>query len=121
MKEVLFFISFISFTMTSGNSFGQWNIIFSVPDTNYNLVKTQFIDDNIGFVLGVNSINNTSCIYKLVLFINIIGVFLCKQFEVSGGFCVVSILAIFFYINLTLIQFINPKQKPMKQDPNISG
>lgn len=66
MKSILFFISIVILALNSNKSYAQWDIIFTIPDTNYYLIKTQFIDSNIGYALGVNSINNTSCIYKTI-------------------------------------------------------
>jgi hypothetical protein len=66
MKTILYIIGTVILSLSSFKSYAQWNIIYTVPDTSYSLLKTQFIDANIGYALGVNSINNTSCIYKTI-------------------------------------------------------
>jgi hypothetical protein len=66
MKTILNIIGLVILSLSSIKSYAQWNIIYTVPDSSYSLLKTQFIDANIGYALGVNSINNTSCIYKTI-------------------------------------------------------
>jgi hypothetical protein len=66
MKTILNIIGLVILSLSSIKSYAQWNIIYTVPDSGYSLLKTQFIDANIGYALGVNSINNTSCIYKTI-------------------------------------------------------